>query len=155
VYKKRAFKKLDAAVFMATSVDTEPELLPPRELGGTTRAGEHATRRRQRARRRELDRHSAADVRDVSAIVAAGREPDEDDALDRPCTNRNRTETALRVMVWKADIETWHPVLVADPPRIRELTKAVRPVVVVTARGLRLTTTCVPSSSLTARGFAS
>src|SRR3984885_8569834 len=31
-YKKRAFKKLDAAIFMATSVDIEPELLPPREL---------------------------------------------------------------------------------------------------------------------------
>ena len=33
-YKKRSFKKLDAAIFMATSVDTEPELLPPRELAG-------------------------------------------------------------------------------------------------------------------------
>jgi ribosomal protein S18 acetylase RimI-like enzyme len=31
-YKKRAFKKLDAAIFMATPVDIEPELLPPREL---------------------------------------------------------------------------------------------------------------------------
>ena len=31
-YKKRAFKKLDAAIFMATPVDLEPELLPPREL---------------------------------------------------------------------------------------------------------------------------
>jgi ribosomal protein S18 acetylase RimI-like enzyme len=31
-YKRRAFKKLDAAIFMATSVDVEPELLPPREL---------------------------------------------------------------------------------------------------------------------------
>ena len=31
-YKKRAFKKLDAAIFMACSVDTEPELLPPRAL---------------------------------------------------------------------------------------------------------------------------
>jgi ribosomal protein S18 acetylase RimI-like enzyme len=31
-YKKREFKKLDAAIFMACSVDTEPELLPPREL---------------------------------------------------------------------------------------------------------------------------
>lgn len=31
-YKKRAFKKLDAAVFMACSVAIEPELLPPREL---------------------------------------------------------------------------------------------------------------------------
>src|ERR1700730_14693851 len=33
-YKKRSFKKLDAAIFMATSVDIEPELLPPRELSG-------------------------------------------------------------------------------------------------------------------------
>ena len=33
-YKKRQFKKLDAAIFMAVSVDTEPELLPPRELPG-------------------------------------------------------------------------------------------------------------------------
>jgi ribosomal protein S18 acetylase RimI-like enzyme len=31
-YKKRSFKKLDAAIFMACPVQTEPELLPPREL---------------------------------------------------------------------------------------------------------------------------
>jgi ribosomal protein S18 acetylase RimI-like enzyme len=31
-YKKRAFKRLDAAIFMACAVATEPELLPPREL---------------------------------------------------------------------------------------------------------------------------
>ena len=31
-YKKRDFKKLDAAIFMAVAVDHEPELLPPREL---------------------------------------------------------------------------------------------------------------------------
>src|SRR5580692_8321298 len=31
-YKRRAFKKLDAAIFMACDVDVEPELLPPREL---------------------------------------------------------------------------------------------------------------------------
>jgi ribosomal protein S18 acetylase RimI-like enzyme len=31
-YKKRSFKKLDAAIFMACHVDSEPELLPPREL---------------------------------------------------------------------------------------------------------------------------
>lgn len=31
-YKKRSFKKLDAAIFMAAPVDMEPELLPPREL---------------------------------------------------------------------------------------------------------------------------
>jgi ribosomal protein S18 acetylase RimI-like enzyme len=31
-YKKRQFKKLDAAIFMACSVDIEPELLPPRAL---------------------------------------------------------------------------------------------------------------------------
>jgi ribosomal protein S18 acetylase RimI-like enzyme len=31
-YKKRAFKKLDAAIFMACPVVIEPELLPPREL---------------------------------------------------------------------------------------------------------------------------
>jgi ribosomal protein S18 acetylase RimI-like enzyme len=31
-YKKRSFKKLDAAIFMACSVVTEPELLPPRPL---------------------------------------------------------------------------------------------------------------------------
>lgn len=33
-YKKRAFKKLDAAIFMAAAVVIEPELLPPRELPG-------------------------------------------------------------------------------------------------------------------------
>jgi ribosomal protein S18 acetylase RimI-like enzyme len=39
-YKKRAFKKLDAAIFMACPVEIEPELLPPRELpaGKTTPA---------------------------------------------------------------------------------------------------------------------
>ena len=31
-YKKRAFKKLDAAIFMAAPVHIEAELLPPREL---------------------------------------------------------------------------------------------------------------------------
>jgi ribosomal protein S18 acetylase RimI-like enzyme len=31
-YRKRGFRKLDAAIFLAQSVDTEPELLPPREL---------------------------------------------------------------------------------------------------------------------------
>ena len=31
-YKNRAFKKLDAAIFMACEVAIEPELLPPREL---------------------------------------------------------------------------------------------------------------------------
>ena len=31
-YKKRTFKKLDAAIFMASPVEIEPELLPPREL---------------------------------------------------------------------------------------------------------------------------
>ena len=31
-YKKRSFKKLDAAIFMAAPVHTEPELLPPRAL---------------------------------------------------------------------------------------------------------------------------
>ena len=31
-YKKRSFKKLDAAIFMACNVVTEPELLPPRAL---------------------------------------------------------------------------------------------------------------------------
>jgi ribosomal protein S18 acetylase RimI-like enzyme len=31
-YRKRSFKKLDAAIFMACEVDIPPELLPPREL---------------------------------------------------------------------------------------------------------------------------
>lgn len=31
-YRNRSFKKLDAAIFMACPVVTEPELLPPREL---------------------------------------------------------------------------------------------------------------------------
>ncbi len=31
-YRKRDFKKLDAAIFMACEVEIEPELLPPREL---------------------------------------------------------------------------------------------------------------------------
>lgn len=31
-YRKREFKKLDAAIFMACSVEIEPELLPPRAL---------------------------------------------------------------------------------------------------------------------------
>ena len=31
-YRKRGFRKLDAAIFLAQSVNTEPELLPPRDL---------------------------------------------------------------------------------------------------------------------------
>jgi hypothetical protein len=31
-YRKRNFYKLDAAIFMAQRLDTEPELLPPRPL---------------------------------------------------------------------------------------------------------------------------
>ena len=31
-YRKRGFRKLDAAIFLAQSVEAEPELLPPREL---------------------------------------------------------------------------------------------------------------------------
>jgi ribosomal protein S18 acetylase RimI-like enzyme len=37
-YKKRSFKKLDAAIFMAAPVHIEPELLPPRELPGPREA---------------------------------------------------------------------------------------------------------------------
>jgi len=36
-YKKRAFKKLDAAIFMACEVELEPELLAPRQLPTTSR----------------------------------------------------------------------------------------------------------------------
>ncbi len=39
-YKKRGFRKLDAAIFMAASVDVEPELLPPRELPPSTPAAD-------------------------------------------------------------------------------------------------------------------
>jgi ribosomal protein S18 acetylase RimI-like enzyme len=41
-YRKRHFKKLDAAIFMASPVEIEPELLPPRELppGPTAEPGE-------------------------------------------------------------------------------------------------------------------
>jgi ribosomal protein S18 acetylase RimI-like enzyme len=31
-YRKRGFRKIDAAIFLATPVETEPELLPPRQL---------------------------------------------------------------------------------------------------------------------------
>ncbi|MCA9676982.1 MAG: GNAT family N-acetyltransferase [Myxococcales bacterium] len=33
-YRKRGFRKLDAAIFMACAIDAEPELLPPRALPG-------------------------------------------------------------------------------------------------------------------------
>ena len=39
-YKKRGFKKLDAAIFMACEVEIAPELLPPRELPAPKRAVE-------------------------------------------------------------------------------------------------------------------
>ena len=41
-YRRRGFRKLDAAIFMAAGVETEPELLPPRELtdGIAPRPGE-------------------------------------------------------------------------------------------------------------------
>jgi len=38
-YRKRNFRKLDAAIFLAQSVTTEPELLPPRELPPPRNAG--------------------------------------------------------------------------------------------------------------------
>jgi ribosomal protein S18 acetylase RimI-like enzyme len=37
-YKKRSFRKLDAAIFMACALDLEPELLPPRALPVTNAA---------------------------------------------------------------------------------------------------------------------
>jgi ribosomal protein S18 acetylase RimI-like enzyme len=37
-YKRRSFKKLDAAIFMASPVELEAELLPPRELPGARTA---------------------------------------------------------------------------------------------------------------------
>ncbi len=42
-YRKRAFHKLDAAIFLAQKVETEPELLPPRVLAPreATAAGAH------------------------------------------------------------------------------------------------------------------
>ena len=42
-YRKRAFHKLDAAIFLAQKVETEPELLPPRLLAPRepTAAGTH------------------------------------------------------------------------------------------------------------------
>ncbi len=39
-YKKRAFRKLDAAIFMACALDLEPELLPPRALPGPSGASD-------------------------------------------------------------------------------------------------------------------
>jgi ribosomal protein S18 acetylase RimI-like enzyme len=42
-YKKRSFKKLDAAIFMAAPVDIEPELLPPRKLSPAKPEPEHET----------------------------------------------------------------------------------------------------------------
>jgi ribosomal protein S18 acetylase RimI-like enzyme len=39
-YKKRAFRKLDAAIFMACALDLEPELLPPRALPGPAGASD-------------------------------------------------------------------------------------------------------------------
>jgi ribosomal protein S18 acetylase RimI-like enzyme len=44
-YKKRAFKKLDAAIFMACPVEIEPELLPPRELPAAKEAAPERGRR--------------------------------------------------------------------------------------------------------------
>ena len=39
-YRKRGFRKLDAAIFLAQPVTTEPELLPPRELSQRPDAAE-------------------------------------------------------------------------------------------------------------------
>ncbi len=39
-YRKRGFRKLDAAIFLAQAVSTEPELLPPRELTRPPESGE-------------------------------------------------------------------------------------------------------------------
>jgi ribosomal protein S18 acetylase RimI-like enzyme len=40
-YRKRSFQKLDAAIFLAQKVESEPELLPPRKL--TEKNGEQAS----------------------------------------------------------------------------------------------------------------
>jgi ribosomal protein S18 acetylase RimI-like enzyme len=40
-YKKRGFRKLDAAIFMASNVETEPELLPPRALPPAKKTDDH------------------------------------------------------------------------------------------------------------------
>jgi GNAT superfamily N-acetyltransferase len=47
-YLKRDFKKLDAAIFMACAIETEEELLPPRELP-PPRGGEASTSREMAA----------------------------------------------------------------------------------------------------------
>jgi ribosomal protein S18 acetylase RimI-like enzyme len=41
-YRKRGFRKLDAAIFMAHAVDAEPELLPPRPLAAAPGAAPDA-----------------------------------------------------------------------------------------------------------------
>ena len=38
-YRKRGFRKLDAAIFLAQTIETEPELLPPRALPPPKAAG--------------------------------------------------------------------------------------------------------------------
>ena len=40
-YRKRNFRKLDSAIFLAASVDNEPELLPPKAIIGTLPASAH------------------------------------------------------------------------------------------------------------------
>jgi ribosomal protein S18 acetylase RimI-like enzyme len=42
-YKKRSFKRLDAAIFMACPVEIEPELLPPRKLTEAAPAAESSS----------------------------------------------------------------------------------------------------------------
>jgi len=36
-YRRRNFYKIDAAIFLAQKLETEPELLPPRKIGGRAR----------------------------------------------------------------------------------------------------------------------
>jgi ribosomal protein S18 acetylase RimI-like enzyme len=65
-YRKRGFRKLDAAIFLAHSVEAEPELLPPRsievraegrsetrgEVGAEPRAGDGESRKKSRKPKR-------------------------------------------------------------------------------------------------------
>jgi ribosomal protein S18 acetylase RimI-like enzyme len=41
-YRRRNFYKLDAAVFLAQKVETEPELLPPRRIAGRSKRPKRA-----------------------------------------------------------------------------------------------------------------
>jgi ribosomal protein S18 acetylase RimI-like enzyme len=66
-YRRRNFYKLDAAIFMAQKIESEPELLPPRKLGGRKRATDGSLTAQAAPPRRKRPPRAKAEQADTKA----------------------------------------------------------------------------------------